>query len=139
MIHIDGRITAQDENEALQKIDHFCWRIQQTVVVNTELNRNISQIARIETETRVDSAHAQHIAYVTMDFYLEFFLSQEEFNPPEEAVPLTQIGIHVDAKNIYDPNGTYPDSLFPQAVKPAPRTSGPDGRDEIAALVDLPQ
>ncbi len=56
------------------------------------------------------------------------------------APALDTVGLRVDATNVYDPSGTYPAPTEPPYTPvSAPRTSGPDGRDEIAADVPLPQ
>lgn len=84
--------------------------------------------------------------------------------PPEPAiVPLQGIDIHADTAAPYDARGTYPTgpghigtdfvvgsspagvpapsagSVFPSAIAPAPRVSGPDGRDEGGLQINLPQ
>ena len=40
---------------------------------------------------------------------------------------------------IEEESGTYTGSPFPGSVTAAPRTTGPDGRDEGALQIDLPQ
>ena len=50
---------------------------------------------------------------------------------------LAGLGIHVDLVSQFDAAGTYVGSLFPSSVAPAPRQSGPDGRDEGALNFNL--
>lgn len=52
-------------------------------------------------------------------------------------VPLLQLGLHLDLVNVYDPIGSYFNPLFFGRYNPAPRPYGPDGRDEIFALISL--
>ena len=47
--------------------------------------------------------------------------------------------IHLDTTTPFDASGTYPNPPFPDAVQPAPRTSGPDGRAEGGLDIQLPQ
>ena len=59
-------------------------------------------------------------------FGLEFF----ELYEPNAPIDLQTITLNVDLQNIFDATGTYSNPPFPAAVVPAPRTTGPDGRDE---------
>ncbi len=64
-----------------------------------------------------------------------------ESYPAAVSTTLSGADIHTDARVPFDPNGTYGDDAdagFPDAALPAPRASGPDGRIEITATVDLP-
>lgn len=56
-------------------------------------------------------------------------------------VPLDSIGIHLDLAAPFDPSGTYIPNADAPAYTPttAPRTIGPDGRDEAALDITLPQ
>lgn len=58
---------------------------------------------------------------------------------PNLTQPLASVGLKVDALYPFDPSGAYPPPSNPAyPVPPAPRVSGPDGRDEIAADLPLP-
>lgn len=78
------------------------------------------------------------MAELLMHIEVEFYQGPEAFFPIV-AVPLDSIGLHVDTAQPFDPNGTYANPPFPASVHPAPRTSGPDGRDEGALNINLPQ
>lgn len=58
-----------------------------------------------------------------------------------EPVITTQLSgatVYVDSVNIFDPNGTY-EPPFDYPVADPPRASGPDGRTEIQASIQIPQ
>jgi hypothetical protein len=48
------------------------------------------------------------------------------------------VNLHADLISQFDPLGVYGALLFPDAVQPAPRTAGPDGRDEGYVEINFP-
>lgn len=74
------------------------------------------------------------------DFALDVTITDADGWQPT-GTPITSVGIHADLGAPFDPNGTYTPSTDapPYTPAPAPRTSGPDGRDEGALDITLPQ
>jgi hypothetical protein len=58
---------------------------------------------------------------------------------PDDLVALTSVTLDGDLVNVFDPAGTYVGTLFPQSVRPPPRSAGPDGRSEGSLVISLPQ
>jgi len=79
---------------------------------------------RIQTDVSADGE--THIGGMLISFGVQMY---ETFYPDVTA-QLAEIDLTADMVNVYDPTGTYADPPFPDAVNPAPRTEGPDGRAE---------
>lgn len=143
MITVDGRLAKTTGEDALTAIEILGDQIMQAILTSESLNRLLQQFSGVETAQEIDSSTGFHIAQITVRFALEFFESQEEFYMPVNPVAVEGIDVAVDSKNIFDPSGTYSGTPvtdnFPDAVVPAPRTEGPDGRTEGYIKVDLPQ
>lgn len=100
----------------------------------------LREISAVEYQMALSAEGATHIGQVTMTFACEY---REDFQPVI-TTPLEGFRIIADLKNPADRLGTYPLNVppysdappdFAQAVKPAPRTEGPDGR--VEGLVDV--
>lgn len=81
--------------------------------------------ARVETENHVMSATIEIVGHIS-----------ERFEPVIRDA-LNGIDLYIDSVNIFSPGGTFTGEPFP--VPSAPRTTGPDGRTEIPASIDLTQ
>lgn len=137
--------TAQDAIEALG------YAVEQALFTNYALVGMCQQIGSVDVDVEITAEGGQHIAGVTMKVDCELF---EAFDPtavapaltpwpvvPPSVEPLTSVGIHLDMDAPFDASGTYtpsPDAP-PYTPTPAPRTTGPDGRDEAALDITLPQ
>lgn len=113
------------------------WDIKRQVevaLVNaTPLMIQLQQIPTIDSEGRDFGDGAQPVAEVRIALALEWFEDPRSFAPPE-ITDLEGADVSTDLVNVFDAVGTYvPD--FPYSVAAAPRTSGPDGRDEGPRLV----
>ncbi|MFM0022189.1 hypothetical protein [Paraburkholderia azotifigens] len=89
--------------------------------------RNLAQdfpFVRIQTD--VSAEGETHIGGMLISLGVQMY---ETFYPDVTA-QLAEIDLTADMVNVYDPTGTYADPPFPDAVNPAPRTEGPDGRAE---------
>lgn len=100
--------------------------------------QRIEQFTTVDSELSTSSEGDMPIAELLMSIEVKFYQGPEVFFPIP-TVPLQTITLHVDTAAPFDPNGTYANPPFPSAVHPAPRTSGPDGRDEGALNITLPQ
>lgn len=100
--------------------------------------QRIEQFTTMESELNTHSEGDMPMAEIAMSIEVKFYQGPELFYliPTN---PLQTIDIYADTAAPFDPNGTYPNPPFPSAVNPAPRTSGPDGRNEGALTITLPQ
>lgn len=145
------RVQALSAAAAQDSLEALGYTVEQQLLTNYAVIGMLQQVASIETEVEITSEGREHIARASMRVVGELF---ESFDPTEAApapstwpvvpaatVPLDSIGLHADLTNVFDPSGTYAPSADapPYTPTPAPRTSGPDGRDEGALDITLPQ
>lgn len=129
-----GTVEGNSPEEAETKIDDLERQIKNAVMRSQGILQRISQFPQVNSEQQVTAEGSRHLAEVQVEFYMEFY---EEVDPLEddEPYPLNGVDIHVDTTNVVDTAGTYADPPFPAAVTPAPRDTGPDGRDEGALRI----
>ncbi|MDR3438954.1 hypothetical protein [Telmatospirillum sp.] len=114
-------------------------QVEVAVINQYQVMLPLEEIPFVDTQIKTSAEGREHFAEVVIDIGMKFYQGWEDFCPPQ-ADALTEIVVDTDLANVFDPSGTYPDALFPDAVQPAPRTSGPDGRPEGGGLdIDLPQ
>lgn len=141
LVEIETKLTAASAElaqEAIEKIDAL---VEQALLTNVAFVRASQQIT-IETETEVKADTRNHVAGTVMLLRCELV---ETFDPILDApaslqptAPLLEgVDLHADLAGNFDPHGIYGDVLFPNAVQPAPRSSGPDGRDEGGLQINL--
>ena len=143
-LSIIGRVQGTDPTAVEEQLELLCEQIESAILTNQALLQSVNQFSFVDTDMGVTADGRQHIGEVQMDFGMEY---NDDFDPfvqapaalPPIAVPLMEVGAHVDLTNVFDPEGTYPNPPFPGAVTPAPRTAGPDGRDEGYIQFNLPQ
>lgn len=162
-LRIDARVEVKSlpnnggAARAILELESIARQIKRALINNPALMSRLQQFPFIRTEMRDDAEGATEIAEMVMHVAMEFYQGPEEFYPlegeedPEDfdaaaeiaaiqpIVPLEQIGIVADLVNVADRSGTYDNPPFPEAVTPAPRDVGPDGRAEGSLLIDLPQ
>ncbi len=146
---VEIKVSATTEGAAQDALEALCYSAEQVLLTNYALIGASQQVSSISTTSDISCEGREHFGEALMRLDVETF---EAFDPT--AVPpvattwppvtdpieaLTSMGIHLDMADPYDPNGTYTGSLFPTEVQPAPRTTGPDGRDEGALDITLPQ
>jgi hypothetical protein len=90
-----------------------------------------------KADTFTDYAGAEKKAHV-FSATIEIKGHAHERFEPVVTQSLSGLNVYVDSVNIFDPAGDYTGDT-PFAAAPAPRASGPDGRAEIAASIDVPQ
>lgn len=112
----------------------------EVAVINADpIRRAIQQCVSVESVTDVKSDGGLTFGEVEMTFSLEYYQGPEDF-APVASDPFEEFAIYADLINVYSPTGTFDPSLEPfTAATLAPRTSGPDGRPEAVAIVELPQ
>jgi hypothetical protein len=134
-MEIEAKVQASSADDAQDAIDVLGAKIEQVLFTNRILNSLIEKWALVETRTGVSAEGREHIGALKILANVELF---EEFFDFDEDPALEGIDIHVDTTSPYDPTGTYANPPFPASVNPAPRTSGPDGRDEGGLTITLP-
>ena len=140
-IEIEARAAETTAELAQDAIENLCYLIENAILTNYAVIDMIQQVASIDSELEISSEGKFHFGGAKMYFAFEMF---EAFDPVEIAgagIPLLSIGLHADLANVFDSDGTYTPSADapPYTPTPAPRTSGPDGRDEGALDISLPQ
>ncbi|MET3135530.1 hypothetical protein AAKU55_005841 [Oxalobacteraceae bacterium GrIS 1.11] len=135
-IEIDVRVGATDPAEAQDAIEALCYLIELALMTNYTLISMVSQVASYDTRMDISSDGQIHFGAARMTISFEI---SEVFDPFATNLPppLTSFGLHFDAGAPFDANGNYANPAFP--AQAAPRTCGPDGRDEGALDILLPQ
>ena len=129
---------------ALAAAERLKLQIEVTLINNPAIwadpagGQRIEQFTSVDSEINTNSEGDMPMAELSMTIEVKFYQGPEFFYPIP-ADPLQTVDIYVDTAQPFDPNGTYPNPPFPSAVTPAPRTSGPDGRNEGALTINLPQ
>lgn len=136
IIEIEARDDAKNPEEAQDNIEDLCFKIEQALLTNYGLIRLINQVASVDTKTEISADGKIHFGAAMMIFTFEL---PEMFEPVTQFQTLDNVQLHADMQSPFDPSGTYTNPPFPSSVTPAPRTSGPDGRDEGALNIDLTQ
>lgn len=141
-IEIETRVWANSGPAAQDAIEAFDYLVEQALFTNHDLVAMVQQFA-VDQDTEIESAGRVHNAGTKWLIRCELV---EVFDPIEDApaalqpvaVPFEGMNIHADLTNLYDRLGAYLNAPFPTAIQPAPRTSGPDGRDEGGLQFNFP-
>lgn len=123
---------------ALAKLEAFQSQVERALINYTPLMVLLQQIPFVRIEKKVDGEGQQNLGEMVIQVGMEFYQGPEDFYQPP-LVELDRITVDVDLVDRYDATGTYANPLFPSAVTPAPRTTGPDGRPEGGIDINLPQ
>lgn len=147
-IEIEARLQAVSSSAAQDEIEALGYLLENAILTNYSVIGMVSQVASVDTQTEISSDGSQHLGGIKMTFSFEM---PEMYDPtatppllttwpvvPAQTVPLTNFTLTGDLINIFDPNGIYVGTLFPNSILPAPRTSGPDGRMEGGLNIALP-
>ncbi len=139
-LEVLARVSANTAAAAQDAIEALALQVELAVLGLVTLLKKLQKVAGVTTTTEINGEGSAYQAGVEMSFDCELF---EVFSPPvinpADYPPLEGIDVHIDAVRPYDANGIYSAPAFPSSVVPAPRTSGPDGRDEGTLVIDLPQ
>lgn len=142
LLDIEARVEANSGEAAQDALEALSHAIECAVITNYQVNQIVQKFAAIDAVIEVTAEGKRHVGGVMMTFMVEVY---EAFDPvyqsPIQPVlsDLLEVGIHNDMLGTFDPAGTYHADVFPLAATPAPRTTGPDGRDEGALDIVLPQ
>ena len=137
MVEIEARLSAATATAAQDAIEALGYAIEQVLFTNQALIGIIQQYATVDTQVEITAEGKTHFGAFKMLLGVEL---PEMFDPSVSVVfpSLQTIGIDLDLQNVFDAAGTYPDPPFPDSVTPAPRTTGPDGRNEGALVIAIP-
>ena len=135
-IEIEARVSGKTAAAAQDSIEALCYTIEMALLTNYDLMRLVSQVASVDSRTEVTSEGRIHFGGARMLFSYEVPEMFDTFITGQP-VPLASFGLHFDAGAPFDATGVYENPLFPGNT--APRTAGPDGRDEGALDITLPQ
>lgn len=120
--------------EASQAINSMIVQVQLALLEDPAWNRmpeNIESMRCSRTFTKGDSL-------VVADGRIEFVMTWMERYQTRITDVLTGATLRVDTARPFDRTGIYPPPNPPYPVPEPPRASGPDGRIEIGAVIELP-
>ncbi|SDH06005.1 MULTISPECIES: hypothetical protein [unclassified Duganella] len=140
LVELETRVSANSAATAQDELDELDAKVEQALFTNTELIRLVQRFG-MEAESEINSEGRNHVGGTRMQLRCEAF---EAFDPIYDAPdalqpvapPLEGVALHVDLAAPFDANGVY-ESQFAGAVPAAPRTTGPDGRDEGGLEITL--
>ncbi len=150
-VEIEARVEATTAAAAQDAIEALCYSIENMVLTDFSVIGMTQKVSSIDSEIEITANGKSQFGGVKMEIAVEMM---EAFDPtvpaprptvwpatPSATQPLTSVGIHADMTGSFDPDGTYTPSPDAPAYTPvpAPRTTGPDGRDEGALDITLPQ
>lgn len=141
---ISGRVERDSEAHADADARTLAKQIKAAILQNGQFIKTqaVQQFVGFTSRIEVTAEARKHIGEVTVSLSVEVFQVYEPIIDADGdpiGTPLHNVRIHIDAIEPFDASGTYPNAAFPDAVTPAPRHSGPDGRDEGALTLTLPQ
>ncbi|GJH14970.1 hypothetical protein CBA19CS22_00530 [Caballeronia novacaledonica] len=132
---IKAEVSAASGPAALSAVETLGAQIEEAIFKSIPLRQIVQDFSFCDTETDVNAEGAPHVGGISILLGIEFF----ETFAPDINTQLLAMNLTADLTNVADPNGTYPNPPFPDAVTPAPRTQGPDGRAEGQVNVQFPQ
>ena len=138
LVELIARVQANSAAEAQDALDELGAGIEDGIFGNATLLTYISQFSTVTTTTTLTADGKTHFGGIEMSIECEVFESFDPVNiSPNNLDDLQQLNVHFDLAQPFDATGTYTGSLFPDSVNPAPRTIGPDGRDEAFVTIPL--
>jgi hypothetical protein len=132
---IKVELSAASGPAALLAAETLGAQIEEVIFKSIQLRALAQDFPFCDTETEVTADGETHIAGLSILLGVRF----PEMFYPDINTQLLEVDLTADLTNVADPNGTYPDPPFPDAVTPAPRTAGPDGRAEGFVKVNFSQ
>jgi len=142
-VELESRVVASTAPAAQDAIDALDQLVEVALFTNPQFV-GITQRIYVETETEVTAEGRNHfgatkwaIRCECVDAFDPIWDAPEALQPV--GAPLEGMDLHADLVNVYDATGTYLSAAFPGAAAPAPRTAGPDGRDEGGLSINLQQ
>ena len=138
-LEILATVAGDTQEEAQDALELLGNTIEVAIFGSQKIVGLCQQFTTALTEVDINADGSSHIGRAKITIDCETF---EAFDPallnPATTPNLARIGIHLDLAAPFDATGTYVDPPFPGSVNPAPRTIGPDGRDEATLVIDIP-
>jgi len=149
VIEIEARVEAATAAAAQDAIEALAYAVENAIFTDYNVIGMVQQVTSVDEEIEITSEGKRHLGGIKMAITFEMV---EMFDPgiaPQtqttwpavEAaiVTLASAGIHLDLAGTFDATGTYtpPADSPPYTPVAAPRTTGPDGRDEAALSLPL--
>ncbi len=131
VIEIRGIVSGSTAEVAQDALDTLGATIEDILLRDVGIRGETQDFPAIDTTTEYSSDGRVHFAAVSIALHFQIY---EAFEPDVNNT-LERMQLTVDLASPFDPNGTYPDPPFPDAIPPAPRSTGPDGRAE--GVIDL--
>ncbi|BCQ23155.1 hypothetical protein NK8_12800 [Caballeronia sp. NK8] len=128
-------ITAKSGPAAQLLLDSLTSDIEAAIFKSIPLRNLAQDFPACHTTTEISAEGGPHTGVASILLAVEFY----EAFAPDINTELLGVNVTADLTNVADPGGTYPNPPFPSAVKPAPRTEGPDGRAEGTVNVQFSQ
>lgn len=135
VIEIRGIVSGATAEAAQDALEDLGATIEDVVLRNVAIRAETQDFPVVATSTEIKADGQKHFGAVSIAVHFQIY---EAFDP-DVATSLSEMALTADLRNVYDPSGTYANPPFPDAVQPAPRTSGPDGRAEGGFDIELPQ
>ncbi|MCA7985162.1 hypothetical protein [Burkholderia vietnamiensis] len=126
VFEIRVEVSAVSGPAALLALEGLQADIEAAIFKSVSLRNLAQDFPFMRTQTDVSAEGETHIGGMLILLGVQMY---ETFYPDVTA-QLAEIDLTADLVNVADPTGTYPNPPFPDAVTPAPRTEGPDGRAE---------
>lgn len=131
VIEIRAIVSGSTAEAAQDALDALGATIEDILLRDVGIRGDTQDFPAIDTTTEYSSDGRVHFAAISIGLHFQIY---EAFEPDVNNT-LERMQLTVDLRGPFDPNGTYPDPPFPDAIPPAPRTTGPDGRAE--GVIDL--
>lgn len=132
---VRARAEAEDEIGLEAALDALAGAVENALLTDPDWVARFERIGGIESSIHTLEEPAERpVGEVALVFDVRW---TEDF-PPRLPFALAQVALRVDGAEPFDRTGTWPAAPPFPAAPPAPRTSGPDGRAEVAATINLP-
>jgi hypothetical protein len=135
VIEVRGIVSGPTPETAQDALDELGATIEDVLLRNVAIRAKTQDFPTIATATEIKPDGRVHFGAVSIAVHFQIY---EAFDPDVETT-LERMTVTADLRNVFDANGTYPNPPFPDAVQPAPRTSGPDGRAEAGFDIQFPE
>jgi hypothetical protein len=138
VLEMEVTVAGETAEEAQDALEDLGSKVEDAFFGAQPLVKLCQQFPTVQTTVKISGEGRSHFGRAHMLIECEVF---EAFDPtiinPADYPALQQMGVHVDTARPFDADGTYANPPFPDAVPPAPRSTGPDGRDEGSLELDL--
>lgn len=128
---VEAKVERETSEAVKADLSTLRRQIKVAALTDWSIIASVEQVVGVRTETAISAEGKKHVGELRMQFAFRY---PEDFEPVITD-QLDGLDVHADLTDPFDRTGVYPDAPFPEAARPAPRTSGPDGRDEAALSI----